>query len=100
MGPVKLLLTPVAERHFRSLLENLGEHSGWERSLLVEEQLYAAFRELAAHPNLGHTRPELLAAPMLFYYVAPYMILYVRYPALLEVVGLYHGAQDIAALHG
>jgi plasmid stabilization system protein ParE len=46
---------------------------------------------------LGHLRPDLIAAPVYFLHAKPYQILY-RKDIPIEIVAIYHGARDIAAL--
>jgi plasmid stabilization system protein ParE len=92
------ILTPRATEQFEALLYNLAEHSGWERSIRVEERLYEAFNGIAAHPGIGHLRRDLLPREIYFHYVEPFHILYLRDTSPLWIIAIHHGSRDIAAL--
>lgn len=98
MPPLPYSFSPRAEEQFANILYNIAEHSGWERSMRVEEKLYTAFRGLAANPGLGHLRTDLVPRRIYFYYVEPYHVLYLRDTLPLYIVAIYHGARDIATL--
>ena len=91
-------LSPDAEQDFASILYGIAEHSGWSRSMDVEESLYAAFNSLAQDPGIGHLRDDLLPRTIHVYYADPYMVLYLRDTEPLYVVAIVHGARDVAAL--
>lgn len=91
-------LSPHAEEDFATLLYSIAEHSGWSRSMDVEESLYAAFNSLARNPGIGHLRDDLLPRTIHFYFADPYMVLYLRDTEPLYVVAIVHGARDIPAL--
>ncbi len=91
-------LSPHAEEDFATLLYGIAEHSGWSRSMDVEEDLYAAFNSLARNPGIGHLREDLLPRSIHFYYADPYMVLYLRDTEPLYVVAIVHGARDIPLL--
>ena len=96
--PVRLyVLSPRAAQQIEDLLAEVAEYTGEERSLRVEQLLYTAFAAIAAQPGVGHLRPELVAGPVFFYYADPYMVLY-RKDIPIQIVAIYHGARDIAAL--
>ncbi len=91
-------LSPHAEEDFATLLYGIAEHSGWSRSMDVEEGLYAAFNSLARNPGIGHLREDLLPRPIHFYYADPYMVLYLRDTEPLYIIAIVHGARDIPVL--
>jgi plasmid stabilization system protein ParE len=91
-------LSPHAEEDFANLLYEIAEHSGWSRSMDVEESLYAAFSRLARNPGVGHLRSDLLPRTIHVYYADPYMVLYLRDTEPLHVVAIVHGARDIALM--
>ncbi len=91
-------LSPNAAEEFAALLEEVAEHSGWSRSMDIEELLYAAFNSIAQSPGIGHLREDLLPRTIHFYYANPYMVLYLRDTDPLYIVGIVHGARDIPAL--
>lgn len=91
-------LSSHAEEDFASILYGIAEHSGWSRSMDVEESLYAAFNSLAQDPGIGHLRDDLLPRTIHLYYADPYMVLYLRDTEPLYVVAIVHGARNIEAL--
>ena len=91
-------LSPHAEEDFASILYGVAEHSGWSRSMDVEESLYIAFSSLAQDPGIGHLRDDLLPRTIHVYYADPYMVLYLRDTEPLYVVAIVHGARNIEAL--
>jgi plasmid stabilization system protein ParE len=91
-------LSPHAEEDFATLLYEIAVHSGWSRSMDVEESLYTAFNSLAQNPGIGHLRDDLLPRTIHFYYADPYMVLYLREMEPLYVVAIVHGARNIPAL--
>jgi plasmid stabilization system protein ParE len=91
-------LSPHAEEDFATLLYGIAEHSGWSRSMDVEESLYAAFNSLTRNPGIGHLREDLLPRSIHFYYADPYMMLSLRDTEPLYIVAIVHGARDIRVL--
>lgn len=59
------------------------------------EKLFDAFQSLAQAPGMGHTREDLTGAPVLFWPVGAYLIVYRVQPAWVEVVAVTQGARDI-----
>ena len=93
------ILTPLAEEDFEIVLRDLAERSGtWRWSLEVEERLLDAFALLARHPGVGHVREDLLPRRICFHNVPPYQVLYLPDTNPLKIIGIFHGARDIAAL--
>jgi plasmid stabilization system protein ParE len=78
-------------------LAHIAEYSGEERSRRVEDLLYAAFDTIADNPGLGHLRPDLVPGQLYFYYAQPYQVIY-RKDIPMQIVAVFHGARDIAAL--
>ena len=61
-------------------------------------ELREAFRFLAANPEAGHRRPDLTDAPVKFWTVFSYLIVYDPAKRPTEVLNVLHGARDIASL--
>ncbi len=91
------LLSPQAAKHVEDILAQIADYSGEERSRRTENLLYATFNSIAAQPGVGHLRPDLIVAPVYFFYVKPYQLLY-RKDIPIQIVAVFHGARDIAAL--
>ena len=94
----RYVLTTKAADQFDQILYSLAEHSGWDRSMDLEQKLYAAFSTLAANPGLGHLREDLASRSIGFYFVDPYQILFLRDTDPVKVIAIYHSARDIRAL--
>jgi plasmid stabilization system protein ParE len=93
------ILTPSAEEDYDVVIRNLAERAGsWRWSLDVEERLLDAFDALARRPGLGHVREDLLPRRICFHNVPPYQVLYLPETKPLKIIGIFHGARDIAAL--
>ncbi len=91
------VLSPRAAQQVEDLLLEVAEFSGNERSERLEQSLYNAFAAIVAQPGVGHLRPDLVAGTVFFYYANPYMVLY-RKDVPIQIVAIFHGARDIAAL--
>jgi plasmid stabilization system protein ParE len=91
-------LSPHAEEEFAAILYEAAERSGWSHSMDIEERLYEAFQSLALNPGIGHLREDLLPRKIYFYYVRPFMVLFLRETEPLYIVGIVHGARDIPTL--
>jgi plasmid stabilization system protein ParE len=55
----------------------------------------AAFRLLAKHPLLGHSREDLLPPEIRFWPVDSYLILYLAARTPIEIMAVIHGARDV-----
>jgi len=91
--------TAFASDDLAKLLYDLAERAGsWAVSTRMEQKLFAAFEEIAAQPGIGHLREDLIPHQVHFLYIDPYLILYLRDTSPVIIVGVLHGARDIAAL--
>lgn len=91
-------LTADALDDLDSLLCQIAEHSGWNLSMRIEEQVFAAFERLGENPGIGHLREDLIAQAIYFYYSEPYLIAYRRDTNPPIILAVIHGARDVAAL--
>ena len=57
-----------------------------------------AFRLLARHPELGHTREDLLPASIRFWPAGECLILYLPENNPIEILAVVHGARDVPAI--
>jgi plasmid stabilization system protein ParE len=64
----------------------------------VLHELREAFRFLAANPEAGHRRTDLTDAPVKFWTVFSYLVVYDPAKRPTEVLNVLHGARDIASL--
>ena len=54
-------------------------------------KLFDAFETLARTPNIGHTRQDLTAFPVLFWAVGAYLIIYLAHKRPVEIVAVTQG---------
>jgi antitoxin ParD1/3/4/toxin ParE1/3/4 len=64
----------------------------------VLQEITAAFRLLASHPEAGHLRSDLTPLPVKFWPVFSYLIVYNPGARPLAIVRVLHGRQDVAAI--
>jgi toxin ParE1/3/4 len=62
------------------------------------QEITAAFRLLAAHPEAGHFRRDLTPLPVKFWPVFSYLIVYDPAARPLAIVRVLHGRQDVVAI--
>jgi plasmid stabilization system protein ParE len=77
---------------------SLAEHSGWDRSMTVEQQLWSAFEDIGQTPGIGHLRPDLTPLNLYFHFSDPYMIAFRRDLLPIPIVAIIHGSRDIAEI--
>jgi antitoxin ParD1/3/4/toxin ParE1/3/4 len=64
----------------------------------VNREFRDAFRKLAIHPEIGHTRCDLVGEPVRFWPVYSYLIVY-RFDARpLLILRVLHGARDVTSI--
>lgn len=90
----KFVLAPDADEDVFQIWSYLFQRAGLEIATRIESELYDAFSALAATPGLGHRRTDLTKAPVLFFPVPQYMIVY-RAKKPLEIVRVLHGKRDV-----
>jgi antitoxin ParD1/3/4/toxin ParE1/3/4 len=64
----------------------------------VLQEITAAFRLLASHPEAGHLRSDLTPLPVKFWPVFSYLIAYDPAVRPLAIVRVLHGRHDVAAI--
>jgi plasmid stabilization system protein ParE len=92
------ILTPRAQRHLRTILNDIEEYSGEARRLATEETLLSAFAAIAANPGVGHRRKDIVPAEPYFHYAGPYAVIYRRLELPTQIIAIIHGARDLSVL--
>lgn len=64
----------------------------------ILDRLEAAIHRLGDRPGLGHRRPDLTSAPVRFWSVLGYVIVYRGEAPPIQIVRVLHGARDIERL--
>lgn len=88
------LVSPEAEDDLKSVWRYLLGEAGLATANRIESELLDSFDGLAAHPGIGHKRPDLTNREVLFHSVYHYMIVY-RRAATVEIVGVLHGKRNV-----
>jgi len=91
-------LTPLAESDLEEIVDFIVDASGPQRASAVLAALLAAAERVAERPGMGHVRPDLSDADVLFWPVYRYLIVYRTDAVPLEIVRVLHGSRDPAAL--
>jgi plasmid stabilization system protein ParE len=87
-------VAPEAEADLRQIWRHLFIEASLEVADRIQEELLAAFEELAEFPGKGHKRPDLTKRDVLFFTVYQYMIVY-RSASTIEVIAVLHGKRDV-----
>lgn len=98
-GGPRFILTPLARADLLGIQAYLAPRNP-DASERMRERLLAAIRKIAESPELGHARPDLTERPLLFWSVAPYLIVYEPESRPLRIVRVVHAAQDVSRLLG
>jgi len=97
----RLRISTPARRDLREIATWLGDRDSRAADAAVR-RLRRALDEAAAHPRIGHRREDLLGdSDLLVLSVAPWLVVYRRGRAHIEVARIVHSARDLpAALRG
>jgi antitoxin ParD1/3/4/toxin ParE1/3/4 len=98
MSRRRFILSRPASTDIDEILEYILERSGPTRAQHVASRLYDAFQMLCDSPGMGHRREDLTAAPVRFWPVWSYLIVYKADPKPIEIVRVLHGARDVRKL--
>lgn len=87
-------LSPRAQQDIENLVDFIATND-FDAALRVEEELYDAFELLASQPLIRHTRTDLaIPAHLRVWPFYSYLIVYRSDTSPLEVVCVWHGAQE------
>ena len=90
-------LSPEATGDIREIWAHIAADS-IEAAGRIRLRILEACRRLAQNPGMGHRREDLTNAPVLFWPVGSYLIVYNPARRPLEIVRVLHGARDFASL--
>ncbi len=88
------VLSPDADEDVFQIWAYLFRRAGLEIANRIESELYDKFEALAKMPSQGHRRPDLTQAPVLFFALYQYLIVY-RAKTPLEIVRVIHGRRNV-----
>ncbi|ARN81710.1 type II toxin-antitoxin system RelE/ParE family toxin [Methylocystis bryophila] len=88
-------LSPEAEKDVHFIRLYLTKNGGARVARYVLRELRQAIRLLAERPEIGHSRADLTDAPVKFWSVFSYLIIYDPVSTPLSVVRVLHGRRDV-----
>jgi plasmid stabilization system protein ParE len=91
-------LTSDAERDLDTIKDYLLQQGGVRLVRHVVARIHRALNFLAEQPEAGHRREDLTAAPVKFWTVFSYMIIYDPAARPVTIVRVLHGSRDISTL--
>jgi antitoxin ParD1/3/4/toxin ParE1/3/4 len=92
------VLSPERRDDLREIRDYLAGQGARRLARYVLQEITAAFRLLASHPEAGHLRSDLTPLPVKFWPVFSYLIVYDPGARPLAIVRVLHGRQDVAAI--
>ncbi len=96
----RYVLTSDAEQDLDIIKVYLLKQGGVRLVRHVFGRIHQALRFLGGKPQAGHLRPDLTAAPVKFWSVFSYLIIYDPDARPVTIVRILHASRDIAALLG
>lgn len=93
-------LTPAARSDLVEINAYIREDSGPRRAGAVRNELRLAMRKIASSPEIGHLREDLSDAPLRFWPVYKFLVVYRPDTQPLEIVRVLHGRRDVQAILG
>ena len=94
----RYILSPEAKKDLREIRDYLVSQDGRRLARYVLQEIRAAFRLLASHPEAGHLRQDLTPLPVKFWPVFSYLIIYDPVARPLGIVRVLHGRRDVEAI--
>jgi antitoxin ParD1/3/4/toxin ParE1/3/4 len=91
----RYILSPESKDDLREIRDYLVSQGGRRLARYVLQEITAAFRLLASHPEAGHFRTDLTPLPVKFWPVFSYLIVYDPAARPLAIVRVLHGRQDL-----
>ncbi len=89
-----VVVSPAAEEDVFQIWKYLFIRGGAEVANRVESEILSAFDILAGQPSLGHSRPDLTSAPVRFFAVYEYFVVYRNFSEV-EIVRVLHGRRNV-----
>lgn len=87
-------LTPAAKTDLAEISDYIARDSP-RAAKRVRGELRAAMARLAEMPTMGHLREDLTSAPVRFWSVYSYLIVYRPDTRPIQVLRVVHGARDV-----
>ena len=91
----RYVLAPVAARDLAEIWRYLKRQSSKETADRIESMIREKIAFLADFPGAGHWRRDLTSAPVRFFAVYSYLIIYRPGTKPRQVVSILHGNRDV-----
>jgi plasmid stabilization system protein ParE len=91
-------LSPEAKEDLREIRDYLVSRGGRRLARYVLQEISAAFRLLASHPEAGHFRRDLTPLPVKFWTVFSYLSVYDPSARPLAIVRVLHGRREVETI--
>lgn len=92
-------LSKEAQQDLSDIRAYLTEEAGARVARQVLNQIKDALDVLSRTPQAGHSREDLIDAPVKFWSVYSYMIIYRPTPTPIGIVRVVHASRDLSRLH-
>ncbi|HZS89863.1 MAG TPA: type II toxin-antitoxin system RelE/ParE family toxin [Chloroflexota bacterium] len=96
----RYIISPEAEQDLDDIKEYLVRAGGIRVARRVLKEIKNAMQFLVREPEAGHRREDLADAPVKFWPVFAYLIVYDPAKRPIEIVRVLHGARDVSTLLG
>ena len=94
----RYIVAPEAEQDLDDIKAYLTDDGGPRVARSVLKQIKDAVEFLSRTPGAGHLREDLTNAPVKFWSVFSYLIIYKPAPRPIEIVRIVHGGRDMGRL--
>ena len=94
----RYIVSAEAKQDLADIKSYLTEEGGARVASQVLKQLKAAMEFLSNTPGAGHSREDLTEAPLKFWPVFSYLIVYRPAPRPIGIVRVVHGSREISKL--
>jgi plasmid stabilization system protein ParE len=94
----RYLLSPEAREDLRDIRDYLVSQGGKRLARYVLQEITAAFRLLASHPEAGHLPQDLTTLPVKFWSAFSYLIVYDPVTNPIAIVRVFDGRRDVRAI--
>ena len=90
------VLTPEARKDLKEIFLDIAEDSP-DTAERLRSEFYERLQSLGRSPGTGHHHEELLGRKYRFWNFYSYVVVYVWEVKPIRVIGVVHGARDLAA---
>lgn len=96
----RYVLSPEAQQDLHGIRDYLLHEAGSRVARQVMREIAATLRFLSNMPGAGHYRQDLTDAPVKFWQVYAYLIIYDHAVRPIGIVRVLHSSRDVVAILG